>query len=63
MHRDDNEDDDRMRSICEGLRRGLARAKPEPLPSRVQELLRLLQTKEQTLDQLHGGSPKASASQ
>jgi hypothetical protein len=43
MHSDDT---DRLKSICEGIRRGLACTVPEPLPSRLEDLLRVLRSQE-----------------
>ena len=42
----DSDDQDRLKSICEGIRRGLARTVLEPLPSRLEDLLRVLRSQE-----------------
>jgi hypothetical protein len=42
----DSDDQDRLKSICEGIRRGLARSVLEPLPSRLEDLLRVLRSQE-----------------
>ena len=46
MDNDDDDDQDLLKSICDGLRRGLAGAEREPLPTRLEELLRALRSKE-----------------
>jgi len=43
-----SDDQDRLKSICEGIRRGLARSVLEPLPSRLEDLLRLLRSQEKS---------------
>jgi hypothetical protein len=45
-----SDDRDRLRCICEGIRRGVPRVVPEPLPSRVEELLLLLRSQEQSAE-------------
>ena len=59
MDDDENDDNDRVKSICDGLRRGLSRAGLEPLPEKLQELLRLLQSKEQNRAHAHGSADHA----
>jgi hypothetical protein len=39
---------DRIKSICEGIRLGLSRVVTEPLPERIEELLRRLRVREET---------------
>jgi len=55
----DRDDHDRLKSICEGIRRGLARTVLEPLPGRVEELLRVLRSKEQQSQSGKGQAPAA----
>ena len=42
----ESDDRDRLKSICEAIRRGLQWDVREPLPSRLEELLRVLETLE-----------------
>ncbi len=55
----DSDDHDRAKSICEGIRRGLANPAPEPLPIRLEELLRVLRSKEQPPEPANGEAPAA----
>jgi hypothetical protein len=63
MDNDEHDDHDRLRSICDGLRRGLARAEREPLPTRLEELLRALRSKELVPEHSHGAKSQVPASQ
>ena len=40
------EEKDRLKSISEGIRRGLASVAAEPVPNRIEELLRVLRQNE-----------------
>ena len=53
----DSDDRDRLESICEGIRRGLARTVLEPLPGRLEELLRVLRSKERRAEPGKGKAP------
>jgi hypothetical protein len=44
----ESDEQDRLKSICEGIRRGLPRVVMEPLPSQIEELLRMLERQEQS---------------
>jgi hypothetical protein len=57
----DRDEQDRLKSICEGIRRGLARTVPEPLPNRVEELLRVLRSREQPSEAARAAKSQASA--
>jgi hypothetical protein len=58
----DSDDRDRIKSICEGIRRGLARTVLEPLPNRLEELLRVLRSKEQPPEAAQAAKGQAPAS-
>jgi hypothetical protein len=47
MHFSDNDERDRLKSISEGVRRGLARDVPEQLSSPMQQLLQVLRELQQ----------------
>ena len=57
----DSDDHDRAKSISEGIRRGLVSPAPDPLPSRLEELLRELRNKEQPPEAANGQAPPAPA--
>jgi hypothetical protein len=63
MEYEDEEDNDPVGSICDGIRRGLSRVGLEPLPDRFRDLLENLRTRERNSNGTPGGNGQVSASQ
>jgi hypothetical protein len=53
----DSEEQNKMKCICEGIRRGLPRIVTEPLPRHIEELLRILRHQEQSARAVCGQAP------
>jgi carbamate kinase len=52
-----NEEQNKVKCICEGIRRGLQRVVTEPLPRHIEELVRILQHQEQSAPSVCGQAP------
>ena len=53
----EDEEQNKVKCICEGIRRGLPRIVTEPLPRHIEELLRILRHQEQSARAVCGQAP------